>query len=557
MQRLFIYIFLPLTICLSVSCGNSESIESKLNLAEERMETEPEYSLYILDSLAGKKLPTRLLAARHALLYSMALDKNYIDLTTDSIIAPALKYYHRHGTADEKLKTHYYRGVIYKNCKDWDNAMAEYVRAEKFIVEAEDLTAVGRLYMSKRDVYLYLYDTENAINSSKKAAAYYEADDNIPKYINALLSIANGYSSCDNSDSTRTYLNKCKEYLPQMLESQRSSFYAIAIYFSLQTEQDTAAKLLNEYIASVTDEYIQWLNVADIYLTLGKIEKADSALSRHVSLSSDYLSDPIYHHTKARVLYKLHDYMEAAEAYKIYIELSDQIDMEIFDSDAKFIEERYKAELHATRQKAEKLTLILLLIIVCLLTGIIIYIILRLLQKRKAEKMYLESQNRQLEHDIKQYKLQCKQAASEIANLKKLKAKSALDESVIQHIDERLRILDKFVTANVHKAYSETAYQELSQLMSNRTYFLESTRMSFMIAHPKFLSYLKNHGLTDWEIGCCCLYATGLRGKEISAYLNVSGYYKASSIIRKKLDLPENSTNLDKYLCELLHSIEG
>jgi len=43
--------------------------------------------------------------AKYALLLSQALDKNYIDLQSDSIIAPAVRYYENHGTPDERLKT--------------------------------------------------------------------------------------------------------------------------------------------------------------------------------------------------------------------------------------------------------------------------------------------------------------------------------------------------------------------------------------------------------------------------------------------------------------------
>lgn len=51
----------------------------------------------------------------YALLLSIALDKNYIDVTNDSIIAPAVKNYAKHGSADEKLKTRYYWGCIAMN----------------------------------------------------------------------------------------------------------------------------------------------------------------------------------------------------------------------------------------------------------------------------------------------------------------------------------------------------------------------------------------------------------------------------------------------------------
>lgn len=70
--------------------------------------------------------------------------------------------------------------------------------------------------------------------------------------------------------------------------------------------------------------------------------------------------------------------------------------------------------------------------------------------------------------------------------------------------------------------------------------------MSFEVTHPKFISFLKNKNLTEWEIGCCCLYCTGLNGSEISNFLEVKYFYKQSSVIRKKLNI--GSENIDTFL---------
>ena len=49
----------------------------------------------------------------------MALDKNWIDLASNSIIAPAVSYYNNHGSKEEKLMTYYYRGRISMNASSY------------------------------------------------------------------------------------------------------------------------------------------------------------------------------------------------------------------------------------------------------------------------------------------------------------------------------------------------------------------------------------------------------------------------------------------------------
>ena len=77
--------------------------------------------------------------------------------------------------------------------------------------------------------------------------------------------------------------------------------------------------------------------------------------------------------------------------------------------------------------------------------------------------------------------------------------------------------------------------------------------MTFAAAHPEFIRLLEEKGMTESEIEYCCLYAIGLKGKEIGAYIEKKRHYNESSCIRKKLGLGEHDTNLSIYLKKILH----
>ncbi len=74
------------------------------------MQEKPDSSLYILKRIDSDKLSRRKDKAKYALLYSQALDKNYIDKTNDSLILVAVDYYQEHGTDQEKMLAYYYLG---------------------------------------------------------------------------------------------------------------------------------------------------------------------------------------------------------------------------------------------------------------------------------------------------------------------------------------------------------------------------------------------------------------------------------------------------------------
>lgn len=57
--------------------------QSYIEQAADKLDEDPEAALEMLEELEAEKLPNRRLKAKFALLYSMALDKNYIDIASD------------------------------------------------------------------------------------------------------------------------------------------------------------------------------------------------------------------------------------------------------------------------------------------------------------------------------------------------------------------------------------------------------------------------------------------------------------------------------------------
>ena len=173
-----------------------------------------------------------------------------------------------------------------------------------------------------------------------------------------------------------------------------------------------------------------------------------------------------------------------------------------------------------------------------------------IIDKAGTEKRRTEIRNKRLMRSIELLE-------KEKEMLSSMRRDGELNEEMRGMLEERLKVLNGFITAYISGNCSEQAYNELEKLMSDRRDFIDSTRLSFVIWHPRFLEFLKEKGLTDMEIGYCCLHAIGLRGKEIVSYLNSKTYYNASSTIRKKLGLNEHDTNINLYIQKLIKEIES
>lgn len=133
------------------------------------------------------------------------------------------------------------------------------------------------------------------------------------------------------------------------------------------------------------------------------------------------------------------------------------------------------------------------------------------------------------------------------------------DDEAMVLIRQRLSVLDKVLASHISsddKAW-KISEEEVENLISDRESFLISTKIVFKESHPKFITTLEHKGLTDWEIGYCCLYTLGLKGKEVGEFIQKKRHYIISSEIRRKLGLGEHDTNIGIWLRALLSESES
>lgn len=557
MKRYF-YILTTGVILLALQgCKNTKDVEAELHKADVYMDEHPELALEALEAIDTGVLTTRETQAKYALLYSMALDKNYIDVTNDSIIAPAVTYYTNHGTADDILKTYYYLGRIAMNVGDYENSMTHFVKAEQYADKCKDNIAVGLLYSAKMYLYQDLYDTEHMISAAKKSASAFLLAQDTTRYLNAINGALTGYLQVQDTINSKRYLNIYKHFWQSLNSSQKSKYYTGLLFLNEDRDYITTDSVLHQYLTDIqTPEIIQWLSVAKAYYHLGDYDKASDAIDNYIQYDGE--EDGSFFFINALVYEAEGDYQKALDYYKSYIAFNGENDANVFGSDARFVEERIKAETRLLKKNYTIVIVVLALLSVILLVIIIGDRVRRARQlERKMHKDEIEGVERQLKAEqferqeleaekdkyVEMYNATCK----DIKRLRKALQENKLDKEVCRLVEERLNVLNNFIAANISGSFTTVAYNELAKLMADQAHFLNSTRASFHIAHPQFLSYLKRSGLTDEEIEYCCLYCIGLNGSEIISYLNKPSIYNISAVLRKKLNV-EKKMKIDVYL---------
>lgn len=165
MRNLLYAIFI--IMALLCSC-HRDPVWQTLNEAESIMEEHPDSALIILEGIDGQDLIGEV-QARHALLVSQAYDKNYIDLTSDSLISIATTYYNKHDNAHYKLMANYYRVVICMNRQEYDEALTLAFDVEKLARKLYDTEYLARIRLIIARAYLFSFNQEGSKDYFEKS----------------------------------------------------------------------------------------------------------------------------------------------------------------------------------------------------------------------------------------------------------------------------------------------------------------------------------------------------------------------------------------------------
>lgn len=527
-----------LLFALAVSCAGRRDVEWILDYAGKNIEAYPDSVYAMLNTLEKGELRSKGLRARYSLLYSMALDKTYRDITSDSIIAPAVEWYRRHGTPDERLKACYYMGVILRNADNREAAMEWYVKAEKFADRAEDDLAVGRLYKAECTIYEYIYDFGKALEYAKKAADRYLKAGDMEKYAGALGNILQESLILGQYDSCSVYLAKFRNHLDESSDEGKNTYFDALIQTGLKTGEGDVLASVERAKEMLPAEELNWATVAWAYMSQNQIDSAENAISRYPLYDPDYKEKSAYYLIWAYIKEARQEYHEALSFYKEYIRIEDRQDLDILSHDTKFVKERAYQEAIISRHR-DAIVLSALVIVIILLAFTVVVLHMR----RKKDMYEIMCSRLIMEKDA------LAATVSEMRNCTEAK----------KVINDRLALLNKFITAYIANddRKDQEAYSEMKSLLAQKEKFICSTRISIENTYPGTIRYLKEKNLTEREIEYCCLYIIGLNGKEIGGYIGLQRHYvKYGTPIRRKLGLGEHDRNLGPYLADLVKSID-
>ena len=397
MKRLFLIAAIIPTL---FSCTDL-NVKRVLNDVETYIMESPDSALTVLESIERSSLKTQRSKAHHALLHAMAFDKNYIDVTDDSLAQVAVDFYQKHGPMRNRARALYYLGKSYFYQKEYDKAILEYSKAEK-IAEKCDSLFLGMIYTAMSYTYNNTYnsigeqtfaqkaydvftdiDAEQYIRSSKyrMAVSLHNNDD----YDNAVKVYKEIIGESTSADYIMT--QSIIDMTHSMLEMDEVDYYTIDSLFR---------KARKEYEAEF-EEKDYWAWAYSLY-RIGKKDEADKLISE-IQVSDEMTAN----FWKSRIAIYRQDYKAAYHYDKMTVHSQNNIINDILaESLATYQTEYYKSQLETSEYKIKTRTigLIAIIIFTSLLSIIIFLLIVRYVKKQQEEKdrlfEYAEEIKRQL-----------------------------------------------------------------------------------------------------------------------------------------------------------------
>ena len=394
------------------ACGDKTSVTDVLNRAEVLMNEHPDSSLTLLRTLTFDDFRKESNRARYALLHSQALDKNYIDVTSDSIISVAVEYYQDEEDVRNKFLSYYYMGRVHANGERYLQATSCLMEAEQLADEVSDDYLSGLLYSEMGRIYNIYYDYPKSLEAHQKAAECYERAGMIRHrnymwfYQSTVCRNMNKYDESERllrmvllsaqQEGDSELVKSCLGSLVMMFVEQNRMLEARDLY-----EKEMSPSIGEDYGSS------SFMGIlATMYASESDFVKAESYLKQGWERAMNHTDSISLYLLSSEVRNLSNDrntaYQELLKGVSLQNKETHQaLQQPVLTAQRDYLSEKVAFEVY--RHRMEKRQNLLIILLLALLLLVSVYVFLRLLKKTQKKSMqaihHLEMEKRQVEEE--------------------------------------------------------------------------------------------------------------------------------------------------------------
>ena len=165
-----VVIALIISIMTLSSCGAKRGVVQVWDYIQER----PDSALTVLNAMDASSFHGRMLT-EYRLLKAMALDKNYVNVASDSLALPAYQYFRKHGPKEKEMMSLYYLGVVRYNARDFSEAILLLEEVTDLADRQGNLLYVALSHNLKSYAFIRTYCISEAVKSAELSVATFSA----------------------------------------------------------------------------------------------------------------------------------------------------------------------------------------------------------------------------------------------------------------------------------------------------------------------------------------------------------------------------------------------
>ena len=584
----FLLISMIITALLSfTSCYRYGHAEQQLLMMDTLSDENPDTVLTMLDRMDFSSMSK--FERMHAeLLKGKAMNKAYVNFTTDSVMLEVVDWYERHGNANQKMLAYYILGCAYRDLEDAPSALKYLNLAVDAVDEKDgdcDLHTLMRVYSQMGGLYqrVAAFENERIADSHAEQLAW-QIGDTISALRLMRLRASTLYDALQQSEALMildSIVQFCNEHgLPE----QTKNIYPMRIKYHIQTKNATYAdSLLRVYESkmgirpSTRDEDI--VDITHFYrkgLYYNLIEQPDSAIQMFKRLLQLINKRPLY--TVSRHELREGSYQGLLEAYSLkhqpdsvikyanlYCQWNDSstrakssehlLRYQLLYNYTKIQEQALKAEQKASRLR---LTMILLVVIGIAIAIIVWSIYQKRLKKERQKQIATNKEYQLLLHELEKSTEELllvktdserfqREKESEIQKLQTALAMYQDNEQSVEQWSDERAIFACDIAKRLHSLSSHAQKATPNEL--------NCLLVTAQNAFPKFYANITDasKGLSHTEIIISILIRFRFIPSEISLLLGLSSQRitNLKSSVNQKLFGTQGAKTLDSHLMSL------
>lgn len=511
MKSKFLNILIIIIINLNIiSCSeNPAQTEKVLNQAETLLEELPDSALTLLNQTDFPKNLNKSLYYKYILLTIQAKDKNYLDITHDSIIKEASNYFVEVNDYNRAATAMFYWGRINLYNENYQTAINEFLTAIDLAQKAQNFNLLGLIYGDIGIIYRKQLKLEKSIEHYLLAKENF-AKAGIKKNEYKILShIGNIYLRMDPPQ-----IEKALDAHMQALDFAKQEndtlqmitcLNNISVTFREIKNYDNAKKYILESVSlDKNNEHIikNYSSLIKIHLATGELDSAVfylNSISPIIEKSKNNFDLYNYNILLHDVYEQKRDYQTALNYYKksqnykqqIYDESSEK---SIFEIQEKYNNTQTENKYQQTVIKQQRLKIGLsICILIILIIAILCIIIIKSHKRKKAEaEETIETLNNLLSDSNNSNQKLRKKVIEELELTKKVAYIHATDSNKGKQL---IKDYDKLFNRNLQKALDwEHLYQLIDELYPTLRAKLNERYPNIMSEKEKQICYLSRAG---------------------------------------------------------------